>query len=380
MRKLGIYVQVPFCQTKCTYCNFHTGVVASSRFAPYVEAVCGEIRGHRELLRAAGVDWPGRSGRGGAASLQRETEAPGEVSERPASEGGPCTERTLAADTVYIGGGTPSLLDPIHVQNILDGIRETFGERPASEGGPYALQLEEVTLEADPETIEAGKAAAWVGAGINRVSFGLQSFSDKELVAAGKLGELYYFDSVRINLGLVQRDVNVLWDLAPHDIAILDHLVDQQPASVCANGACHLGTGVENVAYLSVYFDSGLIAHFHNNWLAPVKIRTVIVGGSKQMILYDDMEPSEKIKVYDRGVDVAGPEGVRRALISYRLGDMWAPRLDGTEALRLVAAEFVRAASTGERPLTDGVNGMNVVKILEAAEMSIKHRGREVKL
>ena len=202
----------------------------------------------------------------------------------------------------------------------------------------------------------------------------------KELVAAGKLGELYYFDSVRINLGLVQRDVNVLWDLAPHDIAILDHLVDQQPASVCANGACHLGTGVENVAYLSVYFDSGLIAHFHNNWLAPVKIRTVIVGGSKQMILYDDMEPSEKIKVYDRGVDVAGPEGVRRALISYRLGDMWAPRLDGTEALRLVAAEFVRAASTGERPLTDGVNGMNVVKILEAAEMSIKHRGREVKL
>jgi oxygen-independent coproporphyrinogen III oxidase len=187
MRKLGIYVQVPFCQTKCTYCNFHTGVVASSRFAPYVEAVCREIRGHRELLRAAGVDWPGRSGRGGAASLQRETEAAGEVGERPASEGGPYTESTLVVDTVYVGGGTPSLLDTIHVQNILDAIRETFGEQSASEGGPYALELEEVTLEADPETIEAGKAAAWVGAGINRVSFGLQSFSDKELVAAGRM-------------------------------------------------------------------------------------------------------------------------------------------------------------------------------------------------
>ena len=202
----------------------------------------------------------------------------------------------------------------------------------------------------------------------------------KELIAAGSLGELYYFDSVRINLGLVQRDVNVLWDLAPHDIAILDHLVDEQPVSVCANGASHLGTGVENVAYLSVYFASGLIAHFHNNWLAPVKIRTMIVGGSQKMILYDDMEPSEKVKVYDRGVEFADREDMQRALISYRLGDMWAPRLEGTEALRLVAAEFVRAASTGQRPLTDGINGLNVVRILEAAEMSIKHRGREVKL
>jgi oxygen-independent coproporphyrinogen-3 oxidase len=196
MRKLGIYVQVPFCQTKCTYCNFHTGVVASSRFAPYVEAVCGEIRGHRELLKAAGVDWPGRLWRPEPVGtpLQRESEIPGEGGERPASPtgsgrapAGPYTERTLVADTVYIGGGTPSLLDPIHLQNILDAIRETFGERPASEGGPYALELEEVTLEADPETIEAGKAAAWVRAGINRVSFGLQSFSDKELVAAGRM-------------------------------------------------------------------------------------------------------------------------------------------------------------------------------------------------
>jgi len=152
----GIYVQVPFCQTKCTYCNFHTGVVASSQFRPYVEAVCREIREHRLLLEAAGANWPGRLRGGGVA---RETRS-----------------EDLAVDTVYIGGGTPSLLDPAHLQNILNAIRASF-----------AADLTEVTLEADPETIEAGKAAAWVRAGINRVSFGLQSFSDKELVAVGRM-------------------------------------------------------------------------------------------------------------------------------------------------------------------------------------------------
>jgi oxygen-independent coproporphyrinogen-3 oxidase len=161
MRKLGIYVQVPFCQTKCTYCNFHTGVVASSRFAPYVEAVCWEIRKHWELLKAAGVDWDGRLGRSGAVPLRRNGEISGE---------------DMVVDTVYIGGGTPSLLDSANLQNILDAIRSTL-----------TAELAEVTLEADPETIEAEKAVAWVRAGINRVSFGLQSFSDKELVAAGRM-------------------------------------------------------------------------------------------------------------------------------------------------------------------------------------------------
>src|SRR6266513_3041421 len=156
MSNSGIYVQVPFCQTKCTYCNFHTGVVASSRFRPYVEAVCREIREHRLLLEAAGANWPGRLRGGGVA---RETRS-----------------EDLAVDTVYIGGGTPSLLDPAHLQNILNAIRASF-----------AADLTEVTLEADPETIEEGRAAAWVRAGINRVSFGLQSFSDKELVAAGRM-------------------------------------------------------------------------------------------------------------------------------------------------------------------------------------------------
>src|SRR6266850_681975 len=161
MEKLGIYVQVPFCQTKCTYCNFHTGVVSAARFAPYAEAVSREIRGHRELLKAAGMHWPGRLGRSDGAPLLRKSETPG---------------TDLIVDTVYFGGGTPSLLDPAHLQKILDAIRESF-----------ATELAEVTLEADPETVEAVKAAAWVCAGINRVSFGLQSFADKELVAAGRI-------------------------------------------------------------------------------------------------------------------------------------------------------------------------------------------------
>lgn len=157
MKRLGMYVQVPFCQTKCTYCNFHTGVVSSSRFAPYAEAVCREIRGHRELLSLAGVDWPGRGGRSNAAPLRSKCEH-------------------LIVDTVYFGGGTPSLLDPGHLQDILDAIR-----------GAFRTELAEVTLEADPETIEAEKAAGWARAGINRVSFGLQSFVDKELIAAGRM-------------------------------------------------------------------------------------------------------------------------------------------------------------------------------------------------
>lgn len=202
----------------------------------------------------------------------------------------------------------------------------------------------------------------------------------KEIIDQGSLGDLYYIDAVRINLGLIQRDVNVLWDLAPHDIAILDHLVKEKPASLCANGACHTGNGHENIAYLTVYFASGLIAHFHTNWLSPVKVRTMLIGGSKKTIHYDDMEMSEKVKMYDKGVDVTTPEGVRDVLVSYRLGDMWAPRLDTNEALRLVAAEFVGCIESGRTPLTDGISGLNVVRILEASEMSIKHRGREVKL
>ena len=202
----------------------------------------------------------------------------------------------------------------------------------------------------------------------------------RELLTAGELGQLYYVDSVRVNLGIFQSDVNVLWDLAVHDAAILEYLVDERPLAVSATGAA-VGLGsLESIAYVTVRFASGLIAHFHNNWLAPVKVRTILIGGSRKLIMYDDMEPSEKVKVYDRGVEPAGDDAVHRARINYRLGDMWAPRLDVGEALAAASADFVRAIETGETPCASGRSGVNVVRLVEAANRSLAGGGREVAL
>ncbi len=202
----------------------------------------------------------------------------------------------------------------------------------------------------------------------------------KELITAGTLGDLYYFDSVRVNLGLFQHDVNVVWDLAPHDLSIMDYLIDKRPVSVSAVGSCHVGNGLENIAYLTVNFDNDIIAHFHVNWLAPVKIRKTLIGGTKSMIVYDDMEMSEKVKVYDKGIEVKTQEGIYETLVQYRMGDMSAPKLDQTEALTLEAQHFVDCVLNGKTPITDGISGLNVVRILEASEKSIKQQGRIISL
>jgi predicted dehydrogenase len=202
----------------------------------------------------------------------------------------------------------------------------------------------------------------------------------KDLIDKGVLGDLYYFDSVRINLGLFQHDVNVVWDLAPHDLSIMDYLIDKRPVSVSAVGSCHIGNRLENIAYLTVNFDNDVIAHFHVNWLAPVKIRTVMIGGTKSMILYDDMENSEKVKVYDRGVEVKTKEGVYETLVQYRMGDMYAPKLDQTEALTVATQHFVDCIRDNKVPITDGIAGLNVVRILEAADSSIKQQGKIIPL
>ncbi len=202
----------------------------------------------------------------------------------------------------------------------------------------------------------------------------------KDLIDNGVLGDLYYFDSVRINLGLFQHDVNVVWDLAPHDLSIMDYLIDKRPVSVSAVGSCHIGNRLENIAYLTVNFDNDIIAHFHVNWLAPVKIRTVMIGGTKSMILYDDMENSEKVKVYDRGVEVKTKEGVYETLVQYRMGDMYAPKLDQTEALTVATQHFVDCIRDNKVPITDGIAGLNVVRILEAADSSIKQQGKIIPL
>ena len=199
----------------------------------------------------------------------------------------------------------------------------------------------------------------------------------KQLIDTGELGRLYYYDSVRVNLGLVQHDANVMWDLAAHDLSIMDYLLEQQPRSVTAVGATHLPGEMADVAYLTIMFDDSLIAHFHVNWLSPVKVRQVLIGGDRRMVVFDDIQPTEKIKVYDRGVQWSEDpnEARRERLVAYRLGDMYAPVLDQTEALRTECAHFVACIRSGETPLSDGRSGLRVVRLLEAAERSLCNGG-----
>jgi predicted dehydrogenase len=205
----------------------------------------------------------------------------------------------------------------------------------------------------------------------------------KEIVKSGELGDLLYFDSVRINLGLFQRDINVIWDLAPHDLSIMDYLIERQPLGLSALGSCHIEPEIENIAYMVMKFPDDFIAHFHFNWLAPVKIRRTLIAGARKMVLYDDIEPTEKVRVYDKGVTTnrnADREADYQTLISYRTGDVWAPKLDATEALRYVVAEFIDAIRNGRKPLTDGEAGLRVVRLLEAAQTSIKRGGQFVEV
>ena len=203
----------------------------------------------------------------------------------------------------------------------------------------------------------------------------------RELTDAGELGDIYYYDSVRINLGLFQPDVNVLWDLAVHDLSIMDFVLQRQPTAVSATGLAHVAGKPENIAYLTMFFDDRLIAHVHVNWLAPVKVRRTLLGGSKRMIVFDDLETNEKIKVYDRGISVdPSPESIHEMLVGYRTGDMWAPKLRLTEALQVGAAHFLECVTTGRRPMTDGEAGLRVVRLLEAATASMAGRGQLVSL
>jgi len=202
----------------------------------------------------------------------------------------------------------------------------------------------------------------------------------KQLVDAGELGDLLYFDSVRINLGLFQHDINVIWDLAPHDFSIMDYLFADKPVAASASGMCHFGTQ-EDVAYVTAFFQRNIIAHFHINWLSPVKIRLILIGGSKKMVVYDDMENSEKVKVYDRGVEVVDSlGGIYSLLVQYRMGDMYSPKLDTKEALRSEVEHFRYCILNGTRPITDGQMGLRVVKLLQAAQVSLQSEGRRIEV
>ncbi|MGO4441348.1 Gfo/Idh/MocA family protein [Rhizobium sp. RAF56] len=206
----------------------------------------------------------------------------------------------------------------------------------------------------------------------------------RELVETG-LGEMYYYDSVRVNLGLFQHDVSVIWDLAVHDLSIMDYVLREKPVAVSATGMSHVAGEPANIAYLNLFFDSKLIAHIHVNWLAPVKVRRTLVGGSSKMIVYDDLEPSEKIKVYDKGITLNGNpqkngEKIHQMLVGYRTGDMYAPQLDMTEALGSELRQFTDCIINGGTPTADGHAGLRVVRILEAATESLAQRGRVIEL
>jgi predicted dehydrogenase len=203
----------------------------------------------------------------------------------------------------------------------------------------------------------------------------------RELVDAGELGKILYFDSVRVNLGQFQKDINVIWDLAPHDLSIMDYLLGQEPQSIAAIGASHTGNNIANIAYLTLTFPNNLLAHFHVNWLAPVKLRLTLIGGAQKMVVYDDLEPTEKVRVYDKGVSVNGSdENLYQALIGYRIGDVLIPRLKVSEALQGVCEEFTAAILQDRPPLTGAEAGYRVVRVLETAQASLEAGGQPIEL
>ena len=202
----------------------------------------------------------------------------------------------------------------------------------------------------------------------------------REIIDTGELGSLFFYDSTRVNLGLFQHDINVVWDLAPHDFSIMNYLINKNPLAISAQGTEHFGTGIEDVAYIAVHFDNGFIAHFHCNWLSPVKIRKTLISGDKKMLVWDDVEFDEKIKIYDRGVEFKTVEGIHRLLVSYRSGDMYSPKVNNIEALKQEAEYFLECIEKKVQPFNSGEAGLKVVRMLEATDKSLKNAGGKVKI
>lgn len=276
--------------------------------------------------------------------------------------------QNIAVDAVVIA--TPASTHFAFARRAIEAGKHVLVEKPMATRTDEVMQLIELAA-AKQKTLMVDHTFLYTAA-VRKM---------KQLVDAGEVGELLYYDSVRINLGLLQSDTNVLWDLGPHDFSILDHLCTLQPKSVAAIAGKHFSYPFEDIVYVTVRFDSSFIAHFHLNWLSPVKVRLTLVGGTKKMIVYDDMESNEKIKVYDKGVTVNPSSETRnRLLASYRNGNMFAPQLDTTEALHLVAREFISSISQNCATMTDGAAGYRVVRLLEAAQKSMEQHGREVEV
>jgi predicted dehydrogenase len=254
------------------------------------------------------------------------------------------------------------------VKKALENGKHVFVEKPFTKSAEHAEELIELA-EARNLKIMVDHTFLFTGA-VCKI---------KELIEDGTFGTLYYYDSMRINLGLFQTDVNVIWDLAPHDLSIMQHLISEQPEAVVATGKPHVN-GKEDVAYVTVYFSNSIIAHFNVNWLSPVKVRTTLIGGEKKMLVWNDLEADEKIKIYDKGVTKATTEGIYDLLVSYRMGDIWAPRVEQVEALKVETQYFLDCIENDSRPFNDGLAGLKVVRMLEAADASLMKKGGMVYL
>lgn len=252
-------------------------------------------------------------------------------------------------------------------QALLNG-KHVFVEKPLTATVAQAEELLELA-EAKSLKVVVDHTFLFTGS-VNKI---------KSLVESGTLGKLYYYDSMRVNLGLLQSDINVIWDLAPHDLSIMDYIIDEEPVAFAATGKAHLNN-MENIAYITAYFNNDMIAHFNLNWLSPVKIRLTLIGGEKKMVVWDDVVPDEKIKVYDKGVEVKSMRGKRNLLVSYRSGDLWVPKVEQTEALKLVVEGFIEYLLNDKTPINDGLAGLRVVKMLEACNKSIENKGEMVSL
>lgn len=254
------------------------------------------------------------------------------------------------------------------VKSALENGKHVFVEKPFTSNAAHGEELINLARQKNL-TIMVDHTFLFTGA-VKKIS---------QLLDEGTLGNLYYYDSTRVNLGLFQHDINVLWDLAPHDLSVMDYLIKASPEAIVATGESHLN-GHEDVAYMTLYFPGQVIAHINVNWLSPVKVRTTLIGGEKRMVVWNDLEADEKVKVYDKGVNVTSREGVYKVLVNYRTGDMWAPQLEQVEALHKELSYFVDCVSNGQEPFNDGCAGLRVVKMLEAGNESLKKRGSLVYL
>lgn len=250
----------------------------------------------------------------------------------------------------------------------LENGKHVFVEKPFTSNSEQAHRLIDIAMRKNL-TIMVDHTFLFTGA-VKKI---------RSLLEQEALGKLYYYDSTRVNLGLFQHDINCIWDLAPHDLSIIDHLLPVKPDGMVATGQKHLN-GHEDIAFMTLYFPNKVIAHVNVNWLSPVKIRTTLIGGEKRMLVWNDLEVGEKIKVYDKGVDITSREGLYDLLVNYRSGDMWAPQVEQNEALRDELAYFVECVTNGDKPINDGCAGLRVVRMLEAASDSLERRGAMVYL